>query len=461
MKYLVASFLILSFIIACKKDKTPIIEEYSYEEGEELSAGSLTIFDESELAFSYQVKNLTQQEKLDFFVGNSFFQDNWVESPSSTTARDGLGPLFNAKSCAACHFKDGRGRPDKNQGLLFRLSIPGQDGNNSPLAELIYGGQLQDNGISTVQNEGEMNISYTEISGKYPDGTTYSLRKPTYTITTFNYGSIALNYMISPRVGQQMIGLGLLENISENDILAIVDENDADGDGISGKANFVWNPKTQMIQLGRFGWKANVPTIEIQVAGAFNGDIGITTSLFPNQNHSSMQTSCDGLANGGSPEIQDDDLAKVVLYSRTLSVPVRRNYTNQDVLKGKSLFNSVDCAKCHTPKFTTGNQGTINALKNVTIRPYTDMLLHDMGEDLADNRPDFMANGREWRTQALWGLGLIKTVNNHTFLMHDGRARSIEEAILWHDGEAENSKNKFKNLSKVERIQLLKFLESL
>ncbi len=463
MKYFLVLFLATGILVwGCKKDKAPEFVDYAeYEDGEELSAGNLTVYDESGLAFSYQVKGVTQDEKLHFFVGNSFFQDNWVEAPSSTTARDGLGPLFNSKSCAGCHFRDGRGLPFKNQGLLFRLSLPGSSSDNSPLAELMYGGQLQDNGISTVSGEGTMNISYEEIAGTYPDGTTYSLRKPTYSISGNNYGNMDASVLISPRVGQQMIGLGLLELISENDLLAIADENDTDGDGISGRPNYVWNPLTQMAQFGRFGWKANTATIELQVAGAFNGDIGITTSIFSSQNHTAGQTSCQGLPDGGSPEISDEDLAKVVLYSRTLAVPVRRNYKNQDVLEGKRLFSNNDCNKCHTPKFTTGNSGSIAALKNVTIRPYTDLLLHDMGEDLSDNRPDFLAGGREWRTQPLWGLGLIKTVGNHTYLLHDGRARSIEEAILWHGGEAENSKNKFKKLSKKERQQLISFLESL
>ncbi|MGV3631447.1 MAG: di-heme oxidoredictase family protein [Bacteroidota bacterium] len=463
MKYFLVLFLAAgAFLWGCKKDKAPLAVAYAqYENGEELSAGNLTVHDESGLAFSYQVKGVSQDEKLLFFVGNSFFQDNWVEAPSSTTARDGLGPLFNSKSCAGCHFRDGRGQPFKNKGMLFRLSLPGNAPDNGPLAELIYGGQLQDNGISTVQNEGTMNISYTEIAGTYPDGTSYSLRKPAYSISGINYGGMDGSLLISPRVGQQMIGLGLLELIRESDLLAIADENDADGDGISGRPNYVWNPLTQMVQMGRFGWKANTATIELQVAGAFNGDIGITTGIFPMQNHTASQTACQGLPDGGTPEIADDDLAKVVLYSRTLGVPIRRNYKNQDVLEGKKLFNGNDCAKCHTPKFTTGNSGSINALKNVTIRPFTDMLLHDMGDDLADNRPDYLANGREWRTQPLWGLGLIKIVGNHTYLLHDGRARSIEEAILWHGGEAENSKNKFKQLSKKERQQLIWFLESL
>lgn len=449
-------------IYACTKDKVPIIAEVSkYEQGEELSAGNTTIYDETSFAFSYPVKGLTQEEKLAFFVGNSFFQDNWVEAPSSTTARDGLGPLFNTKSCASCHFKDGRGQPASELGMIFRLSVPGQGSNNESILEAIYGGQFQDNNISTVNREGNFNISYIEIPGTFPDGTTYTLRKPTYSFNNLNYGAMEADFLFSPRIAQQMIGLGLLELINESDVLARADEFDSDADGISGKVNYVWNPISQLVELGRFGWKANVSSVELQVAAALNGDIGITTSYFPFQNNTVNQPSCAGLPDGGNPEISNEDLAKLVLYSRTLGVPIRRNYMDPDVLEGKQLFNDIGCVKCHNPKSITGNGGNINALKNVTIRPYTDLLLHDLGEDMADNRPDFLASGREWRTQPLWGLGLIPTVNGHTFLLHDGRARSIQEAILWHAGEALPMKNKFKSLTKKERDQLLKFLESL
>lgn len=461
MKYIFFAFIFLLIgLIGCKK-KLNITEEISnYEPGEEFSAGSLTSYDVSELAFSYQMKGMNQQDKLNFFVGNSFFQDNWVEAPSTTTARDGLGPLFNAKSCAGCHFKDGRGKPESGNGLLFRLSI-GQDGNYNSIAELIYGGQFQDKGISSVQSEGSININYEEIPGIYPDGTLYSLRKPTYSLNNLNYGQIDGSVMISPRIGQQIIGMGLLELIKVSDLESLADEYDMDGDGITGRINYVWNPITQATEIGRLGWKANIPSVEVQVAAAFHDDIGITTSYFLNENHSSYQTSCNGLPNGGIPEISDENLEKVILYTKTLAVPIRRNYTNLDVLKGKSLFTDLGCVKCHNPKFTTGNSGNLSALKNVEIRPYTDLLLHYMGEGLADHRPDFQASGYEWRTQPLWGLGLIKTVNNHTFLLHDGRARSIEEAILWHGGEAESIKKKFMNLTAKEREQLIQFLESL
>jgi CxxC motif-containing protein (DUF1111 family) len=452
-------------LFSCKKNKTavPLVDNVysSYEEGEELSAGIRTINDQSNLAFSYQVSGLSPQEKLDFFVGNSFFNQNWLEAPSSTTARDGLGPMFNARSCASCHFRDGRGQPFMNNGLLFRLSIPGATSNNEPLGDLNYGGQLSDNAIQGVAKEGNFNILYNEQSYQFPDGESYSLRTPVYTFQNLNYGSMNGAILFSPRIGQQMIGLGLIEAINNVDILSKVDEADSNGDGISGKANYVYDAVSKSTQLGRFGWKANVANLYHQTAGAFLGDIGITTWLFKDENCTSVQNDCQNAVNGGIPEIDSTNLNFVVLYTRTLGVPIRRDYKNVSVLLGKMLFTNIGCANCHTPKYTTGNNSTLAALNNVTIRPYSDFLLHDMGANLADNRPDYLANENEWRTQALWGLGLIQTVNGHSFLLHDGRARNITEAIMWHGGEAENSKNNYKTLSKSERDNILAFLKSL
>lgn len=434
------------------------------EEGEELSGGTTTIFDISPNAFGFSARNLTNEQSLLFGVGNSFFRQNWVTAPASTTARDGLGPLFNARSCASCHFKDGRGRPPEfideiSHGLLLRVSI-GNETNNGPIPDLNYGGQIQDQSISGVDTEAGFSITYEEITSTYPDGTPYSLRKPTYTITNQTLGDLNTSIKISPRIGNQMIGLGLLEAISEATILSLADENDSNDDGISGKPNYVWDVQSQSIKLGRFGWKANQPSLFQQVAGAFSGDIGITSSLFPNEN-CPPNIICDDIINGGSPEIPNDDLQKVVLYSSTLAVPARRDWDDITVLEGKQLFESANCTACHLPKIETSTHPNFNALSNQTIRPYTDMLLHDMGEGLADNRQDFLATGTEWRTQPLWGIGLIETVNSHTFLLHDGRARNIEEAILWHGGEALNSKENFMNLNVTERQKLILFIESL
>ncbi|MEQ6119684.1 di-heme oxidoredictase family protein [Reichenbachiella sp. MALMAid0571] len=448
-------------IISCGSDE--IDPTLFPEENEELSGGLTTIFDESPNAFGLQAPNLSSDEGLLFFVGNSFFNQNWVTSPSSTTARDGLGPYFNARACSSCHFKDGRGRPPEfsgelNTGLLLRLGSNTLDAHGGSSADINYGGQLQDQSILGIMEEGGFEILYSEVTGEYEDGTKYSLRKPLYKLLGLNYGDLSADTQISPRVAQQMIGLGLLEAVSEQDIVAMADENDSNNDGISGKPNYVWNVEKQSKTIGRFGWKANQPTVLQQSAGALNGDIGITSRLFPDEN---CVKGCDDLANGGEPEIDDDDLDKIALYSSTLAVPARRNWDDQQVLKGKKVFNEIGCQNCHIPKLTTGQHPSIEALSNQEIRPYTDLLLHDMGEGLADNRPDFEANGKEWRTAPLWGIGLVNIVNSHTFFLHDGRARNLEEAILWHDGEGKSAKDAFLALELSNRQHLITFLESL
>lgn len=434
------------------------------EEGEQFSGGETTVFNVSQESFGFSASKLTFDEQTDFGVGNSFFRQNWVSAPSSTTARDGLGPFFNAVSCASCHFKDGRGRPpafdgEMGKGLLLRFTIDGQDANGIGFPDPVYGGQLQDNAVLGQTIEGQFTISYQQLTETLADGTVVSLQKPTYTVTNLGYGPLA-NVKISPRIANQIIGLGLLEAIPESTILAFADENDSNNDGISGRPNYVHDFLTNTTQLGRFGWKSNQPNVRQQVASALAGDMGITSSLFPNES-GPFGVDLSTIPNGGTPEISEINLNRMALYSQTLSVPARRNYTDQNVLKGKKTFETIQCTSCHIPKIQTGNTHSITALRNQTIRPYTDLLLHDMGEQLSDNAVDFKATGSEWRTQPLWGIGLIKTVNGHTNLMHDGRARNVEEAILWHGGEAQKAKDKYKKLSKEERDDLLAFINSL
>lgn len=435
------------------------------EEGEQFSGGETTVFNKSEEAFGFSALNLTFEQDADFAIGNSFFRQNWVTAPASTTARDGVGPFFNAISCSSCHFKDGRGRApltdgETGHGLLLRLSIPGIDGNGGNIPDPIYGGQLQDSAVLGQKLEGKISIVYQSITETFADGTTVVLQKPSYKINTLGYGPLASNLQVSPRIANQMIGLGLLEAIPESTLLAFADENDTNKDGISGKLNYVHDVASNSKKIGRFGWKANQPSVRQQVAGAFLGDMGITTSLFPNEN-APFGVDLTAIANGGVPEISDLNFDRVVLYSSTLAVPARRNYAEQNVLKGKKTFETIGCASCHIPKIKTGSNHYIAALRNQTIRPYTDLLLHDMGADLADNTPDFKATGTEWRTQPLWGIGLIETVNKHTNLMHDGRAKNVTEAILWHGGEAKSAKDKFKKLTALERSELLEFINSL
>lgn len=346
-------------------------------------------------------------------------------------------------------------------GYLVRLSILGTSIHGEPLPDPNYGNQLNDQAILNIPGEGAVQINYTEITGSFEDGTTYTLRKPELSFTGLNYGQFDASIMFSPRVGNQMIGLGLLEAIPESTLHELEDEMDINGDGISGKINYVWDYVNGETVVGRFGWKANQPSLIQQVAAAFIGDIGITSSIFPNENCQGNQADCKNAINGGKPEIDNENLEKVVLYASNLAVPARRNWDDIEVLKGKQLFLDANCNSCHIPKMMTGTHSKFEHLSNQEIRPFTDLLLHDMGEGLADNRPDFEADGNEWRTAPLWGIGLFETVNGHTYYLHDGRARNLMEAILWHGGEAEASKNKVLKMNKTERTALIKFLNSL
>ncbi|HEU0033096.1 MAG TPA: di-heme oxidoredictase family protein [Kofleriaceae bacterium] len=437
----------------------------AYEPGEELSGGDTTVFEAGKSAFSLAARNLKDERRDRFFVGNSMFNRGWVTAPSSTTGQDGLGPTFNANACSACHFKDGRGAPPVDDelflGLLVRLSIPGEDAHGGPLAEPSYGGQFNHRAILGVPAEGDSHLAYDDVPGSYGDGTPYTLQRPRYTFDNLAFGAFATGTMFSPRTAPAMIGLGLLEAVDEATIVALADDADADGDGISGRVNRVFDPKTQATSLGRFGWKANQPGLEQQNSGAFLGDIGITSSLFPGENCPPAQAACAMAVSGGAPEIDADKIGDVTYYSTLLAVPARRDFDDPTVLRGKTLFAEAGCDGCHVPKLVTGTLDGFPEVSNQTIRPYTDLLLHDLGPELADDRPDFLATGTEWRTPPLWGIGLVGVVNDHTRFLHDGRARDFAEAILWHGGEAEPSREAFRTMAADDRAALVRFVESL
>ncbi|NLD75434.1 MAG: c-type cytochrome [Acidimicrobiales bacterium] len=428
----------------------------------ERQGGAATVFNEGAGAFEQPVPGMDSQQRRTFAVGNSLFNQNWVTAPASTTGRDGLGPIFNAQSCSSCHFRDGRGRPpesadDPERGLLVRISVAGDDGAEP---HPVYGDQFQDRALRDQTAEGSVVITTTERPGRFADGTAYSLAVPDYALITADGTDISGSLMVSPRVAPQVIGVGLIEAIPEEDVIAAEDPDDADGDGVSGRAHMVTDPRTGETVLGRFGWKAAVPTVEAQNAAAFVGDLGITSSLHPDQPCTAVQTECLAAPSGGEPEIEDDELAQVTFYTRTLAVPARRDVRADDVVAGEKLFSEIGCAACHTPTQRSG-PSDIEALHEQTFSPFTDLLLHDMGPDLADGRPDGDASGREWRTPPLWGIGLVERVNDHTRYLHDGRARSLSEAVLWHGGEASTAQGRFTRLLAAERRALLVFLESL
>lgn len=463
-KTLITSALVMS--CACGQDgdgQAPSAEVPQ----EVLSGGETTVFDTTRSAYTFSARNLSALRKKRFFVGNSLFNENWVEAPASTTARDGLGPLFNALSCSSCHFKDGRGPSYDEDGqpataLLFRLSAPDERGLDAPVPG--YGGQLNPRAVPGIEPEAKVTISWQMTQGAFEDGTPYTLKQPRPTFEALAYGPMPETLRVSGRTAPPVYGLGLLELIPDQRLLELADAQDQDGDGISGRPNYVMDVVTGALTLGRFGWKANQPSLLQQNAGAFVGDMGITSPLFPNEGCQPEQTLCAQQPTGADDEgveISAARLADVTFYTKTLAVPARRDWDDPVARRGQALFEQLNCSGCHVPKHVTGDDPEHPELSSQTIYPYTDLLLHDMGEGLADGRPDGQADGQEWRTPPLWGIGLLKRVNGHLQLMHDGRADGFEEAILWHGGEAEASAVGYKKLSRDEREALIRFLESL
>lgn len=454
-----AAFIFLTILFAAKAANASPLQP----------GGSFTSADLSKNAFSHPGKTITKTQKNEFFVGNSFFKLSWVAAPSSTEGRDGLGPTYNAVACAACHPLDGRARAYANDkisiGLLFR--IHSLSSSLQLTDEPTYGSQLNPQGVDGVPGEGQAIVSFQQKTVTYPNGLTTTLQKPFFSWDNLTFGPFAPQTFISPRIGAQIIGLGLLEAIPETDILKLEDAHDSNADGISGKANWVFDIRKNKNSMGRFGWKAEQPTVEQQTAAAFLGDVGITSSLFPKENCPPVQIECTKTTNGGTPELEEKILDRVSTYVRFIAVPKARHASLEDFEKGLQAFNTVGCASCHTPTHTTSSPSEA-ALDNLTIYPFTDLLLHDMGEELSDvpmsadmmNFSELLL-AREWRTPPLWGIGMIPVVNGHQQLLHDGRARNVEEAILWHGGEGLTSRNNFLKLSADERKTLIDFVNNL
>lgn len=445
-----------------------------------LLAGAATTRRFDAAAFSQPSANMAFERQLDFRVGDGIFRKLWVPAPSSTKSSDGLGPLLNARGCQSCHLRDGRGRPpavnEAATSMVLRLSIPPQtEADRAALAtymraatpEPTYGGQLQNFSINGLLAEGRMTITYTEHPVTLADGEVVRLRKPNYGVADLNYGSLHPKTMLSPRIAPPMIGLGLLEMIPDEALLKHADPEDVNGDGIAGKPNRVHSHAEGMAMIGRFGWKAGMPTVADQVADAFATDLGLSTHLIPSSHGdcTPAQKACLALPTGDDPrekvEVPRKMFDLVVFYARNLAVPAQRNPDDPSILRGQALFASAGCSSCHVPSFVTGSDPSRPEQSAQRIFPYTDLLLHDMGEGLADDRPEGEANGRQWRTPPLWGVGLTRMVSGHEMMLHDGRARGALEAILWHGGEAEAARARVQRMSRAERADLLAFIQSL
>ena len=432
-------------------------------------------------AFSQSSANITFEEEGTFKLGNGLFRKLWVSSPSSTQASDGLGPLFNARACQSCHLKDGRGHPPEGNSdatsMFLRLARAAESEEEKAaianrvvlnFPDPVYGKQFQDLAVPGLVSEGKMTIDYAEEPVTLGDGTVVGLRRPTYGVADLSQGPLHPTTTLSPRVTPPMIGLGLVEQIHPADILANTDPDDSNGDGISGKVSLLRDPSTGSPKLGRFGWKAATASIRQQSADAFSGDIGISTPLAANAwgECTPSQAACLAMPNGvqarlGDTEAPDPILDLVTFYAQNLAVPARRDAGKPEVLAGKRIFYDLGCTSCHTPKFVTRRDAPNKAQAFQLIWPYSDFLLHDMGGGLADGQQVGDATGNEWRTPPLWGIGLTQRVNGHTFFLHDGRARNLTEAILWHGGEAQAARDRFAAAVREDREALIRFLESL
>jgi CxxC motif-containing protein (DUF1111 family) len=419
--------------------------------------GPATVNESGPGAFSLPIPGLSTEDRRAFSVGNSLFRDNWVVAPATASGRDGLGPLFNANSCSACHPDDGRGKPppsadDVGLGMVVMASPREADGMPHP----VYGRQLQDQAVPGVEPEARILLEPVATRGNLPDGTAWELVRWRPEVVSPAYGPTG-DLRLSVRIGPQLVGGGLLEAVPDESLVARADPDDSDGDGISGRAHRV-GPSGR---IGRFGWKASQPTLDDQVRAALHEDIGITSDAHPAEALTPLQRASVQAASGGEPEIDAHKLARIAHYCRTLAVPAQRGAGTEEVERGRALFEGTGCAACHVATLATGQSSPIAMLRGIEFHPYTDLLLHDMGDGLADGRRDGEATGREWRTQPLWGIGLIETVNGHSRLLHDGRARDMTEAILWHGGEAQRARDRFAGLSQADRAAMIAFLRSL
>jgi CxxC motif-containing protein (DUF1111 family) len=417
-------------------------------------------------AYSQPIAGLSDAERERFYRGRSLFNQSWVAAPSRDAAVAGLGPLYNRLACVSCHPAGGRGQaPDAPQermrSMLVRLSVPGKAADGGPRPHPVYGGQLNESGIPGVPGEGWVQVSYEDVIVPLVDGDPVHLRRPRLALRDVAYGDPGPGLLMSARVGSPVYGLGLLEAVSAATLRAHADSDDRDHDGIAGRPNRVWDVTAKRTVLGRFGWKANAPNLAQQIAAAFVGDIGITSPIYPDENCTPAELACRQAPSNGHPEISAERLADVVFYVRALAAPARRDRGDAQVQRGERLFRQAGCAGCHRPTLQTGQVAALPQLAGRTIHPYTDLLLHDLGEDLADHRPDYAATGRQWRTPPLWGIGLQETVNGHTTFLHDGRARNLLEAILWHGGEATAAREQVRTWSRQQREDLLRFLRSL
>ncbi len=437
---------------------------------------------EPNAVYMQPMARLSADDERQFRAGETMFRTVWLVFPAMPVQNNwqymrprggyawGLGPTFIANSCMACHVQAGRGKTvDRPNSTVFqqllRVSLPGTDAHGGPLPHPHYGAQLQVfDAISADrqqvrQGEADVFVDWLPETVTLPDGDRIELRRPKVRIESLSFGPLGDEVLTSLRNAPSIFGLGYLESVSEEDILQIAAAQKAAG--LNGRPNYVRDDIRQRTALGRFGWKANQPGVRQQVAAALLNDMGITSSLYPHQNCPPVQTFCKKAPPGDTAELFADEFDDLTFWVQALDAPPRRDRERADLRRGEQLFEQARCAQCHLPQMKAGADAPFPALAGRVFHPYTDLLLHDMGAALADGRPDFRAGARDWRTAPLWGIGLSPQVNGSVNLLHDGRARNVAEAILWHGGEAQPARDAFARLSRAERDALVAFVNSL
>jgi len=463
MRRLVGILAVLTGVAVAAPDK---LDEPS------LSAGTFTLGLTDINAYSEPAPVLTRKQREQFLAGRSVFRRQWA-SIVSLNGDWGLGPTFVSDRCIGCHINNGRGHPpaagEQPASMLVRLSLPGTTEHGGPRPHPNYGDQFQNrsldgsnvdlaHGGKPVPHEADLYIDWEQHVVTLADGETVQLRKPLLRIENLAFGPVD-GIMTSIRVAQPLIGVGFLDAVPEETILALARSQSAEG--VNGRPNVVWDEINQRMTMGRYGWKANVPSLKQQIALAAIGDMGVNTNLYPEQNCPKVQLICANMLPGNFPELVDMEIDALEMWLQALAVPARRNMNDEQVKRGAELFDQARCALCHVPQMQTGAIDGLPQIANQTFHAYTDLLLHDMGDGLSDGRPDFAAGPRDWRTPPLWGLGLSQTVTGDSTLLHDGRARDVTEAILWHGGEATMSRDAFAAMPEADRAALVKFVESI
>ena len=476
-KYL--TLLTFVFLASCEDDEGLDVVDIEVPDGYALSAGTSTNFLSSSYAYDTEADWVSGKNLVRFHNGDKLY-DN--VRTSSSEYGGGLGPVYAGYSCGSCHRNAGKTKP-----AVWTQNSKGEYGSgdtgfSSMLVYVTrkngaffqdYGRVIHDQSIYGVKAEGKLRVDWRYEKGTFPDGEEYELACPTYTITDWYADSIRPEDLFcTVRVPLRHVGMGQMMAIDRSEIESLAAKSNYPEYGISGRCNYI--TERGMKQLGLSGNKAQHADLTVELG--FSSDMGCTNSRYPEEiceGQSQMtQGSMMGLAYD-QLDVSTEDMEDIDLYMHCLSVPARRNVNNRTVYRGEQKFYEAKCHLCHVTTLHTQARGAtlLNGtqlpwLGKQTIHPYSDFLLHDMGSEimgvgLNDNYVSGLARGNEWRTTPLWGIGLQERVNGHTYFLHDGRARNLTEAILWHGGEGEASKRLFMKMSSDDRKALIRFLESL